>query len=87
MPTSTPHTKDGRRRRTPRDAISSLVWFKRGLLAPLSRVLRRLAIDNHGGDALDSMVAAMATGRAYQVGALRDIIPSRYELIEGRVYF
>jgi Protein of unknown function (DUF429) len=68
-----------------RHIVAGLV--KRGLLAPLSRALQRLAIENRGGDALDSMVAAAATGRAYRVGALRDIIPNRYELVEGRVYF
>jgi len=68
-----------------RHIVDGLV--RHGLLAPLSRALRRLAIDNQGGDALDSMVAAAATGRAYRAGALRDIIPNRYELVEGRVYF
>jgi len=68
-----------------RHIVAGLV--KRGLLAPLSRALQRLAIENRGGDALDSMVAAAATGRARRVGALRDIIPNRYELVEGRVYF
>jgi hypothetical protein len=60
---------------------------RRGLLAPLARPLRRLAIENRGGDALDSIVAAAATGRAHRVGTFRDIIPNRSELVEGRVYF
>ncbi len=60
---------------------------RRGLLAPLSKSLRRLAIENQGGDALDSMVAAAATGRSCLAGLFRDIIPNRYELVEGRVYF
>lgn len=60
---------------------------RRGLLAPLARPLRRLAIENRGGDALDSIVAAAATGRAHRTGAFRDIIPNRSELVEGRVYF
>jgi hypothetical protein len=68
-----------------RHIVDGLV--RRGLLAPLSRSLRRLAIENHGGDALDSMVAAAATARAHRSGAFRDIIPNRYELVEGRVYF
>jgi hypothetical protein len=68
-----------------RDIVDGLVRL--GLLAPLSRTLRRLAIENRGGDALDSMVAAAATGRAYRAGAFRDIIPSGCELVEGRVYF
>jgi len=68
-----------------RHIVNGLV--QRGLLAPLSGSLRRLAVENHGGDALDSMVAAVATGRAYRAGAFRDISPNRYELVEGRVYF
>ncbi len=68
-----------------RKIVNGLV--RRGLLAPLSRSLRHLAIENQGGDALDSMVAAAATGRAYRVGAFRDMIPNRCELVEGRVYF
>lgn len=60
---------------------------RRGLLAPLSRSLRRLAIENQDGDALDSMVAAAATGRACLAGVFRDMIPKRSELVEGRVYF
>jgi hypothetical protein len=68
-----------------RHIVNGLV--RRGLLAPLSRSLRRLAIENHGGDALDSMVAAAATGRARRAGAFGDIIPTRCELVEGRVYF
>jgi uncharacterized protein DUF429 len=72
-----------------RDARRQIVngLIRRGLLAPLSRSLRRLAIENQAGDALDSMVAAAATGRAYRAGAFRDTIPSGYELVEGRVYF
>jgi hypothetical protein len=68
-----------------RHIVDGLV--RRGLLAPLSTTLRRLAIGNHGGDALDSMIAAAATGRAHRGGAFTDIIPSGYDLIEGRVYF
>lgn len=60
---------------------------QRGLLAPLSRSLRSLAIENHGGDALDCMVAAAATGRASLAGLFRDIIPNWHERVEGRVYF
>ncbi|HUL10323.1 MAG TPA: DUF429 domain-containing protein [Candidatus Acidoferrum sp.] len=68
-----------------RHIVDGLV--RRGILAPLSRSLRRLAIENQGGDVLDSMVAAAATARAYRSGAFRDIIPNRFELVEGRVYF
>ena len=68
-----------------RQIVNGLI--RRGLLAPLSRSLRRLAIDNRGGDALDSMVAAAATARAHRAGAFRDVIPNRCELVEGRVYF
>lgn len=68
-----------------RQIVNGLV--RRELLAPLSRALRRLAIENQGGDALDSIVAAAATGRAHRAGAFRDTIPNRCELVEGRVYF
>jgi hypothetical protein len=68
-----------------RQIVNGLV--RRGLLAPLSRSLQHLAINNQGGDALDSMVAAAATGRAHRTGTFRDIIPNRSELVEGRVYF
>lgn len=77
------------RTETARDARRHIVdgLVRRGLLAPLSRALRRLAIDNQGGDALDSMVAAAATGRVHRAGEFRDAIRSGCELIEGRVYF
>jgi hypothetical protein len=68
-----------------RQIVNGLI--RRGLLAPLSRSLRRLAIENQGGDALDSIVAAAATGRALSAGAFTDTIPNRCELVEGRVYF
>jgi len=68
-----------------RHIVTGLV--RKGLLAPLSRSLRCLAIDNQGGDALDSMVAAAATARAHRAGAFRDSIPNRCELVEGRVYY
>ncbi len=73
--------RDARRR-----VIDGLV--RRGWLAPLKPSLRRVAIDNAGGDALDSMIAAMATGRAYTAGALK--APrgvDGHEEIEGRVYY
>ena len=57
-----------------------------GLLSPLSPSLQRLAIENTGGDALDSMIAAAATGRAYQAGAfIQTVAP--HEHLEGRVYY
>jgi len=68
-----------------RQIVNGLI--RRGLLAPFSRSLRRLAIENRGGDALDSIVAAAATGRALLAGAFTDMIPSRCERVEGRVYF
>jgi hypothetical protein len=68
-----------------RHIVTGLV--RRGLLAPLSQTLRRLAIENQGGDALDSMIAAAATGRTCLAGVFRDMIPNRDDLVEGRVYF
>jgi len=73
------------RRAARRRIVAGLV--KSGLLARLSPSLQRLAVENQGGDALDSMIAAAATARAYLAGAFTDIIPNRCELVEGRVYF
>src|SRR5262249_56357853 len=41
---------------------------RRKLLAPLPPALRRLSIENAGGDALDSIIAAAATAPAYLAG-------------------
>jgi hypothetical protein len=68
-----------------RGVIDDLV--RRGWLAPLRPSLRRLAVDNAGGDALDSMVAAMATGRALAAGAFMARGADERETIEGRVYY
>jgi hypothetical protein len=68
-----------------RSIVDGLV--RRGWLAPLSPGLRRLALDNTGGDALDSMIAAIATGRAYAVGEFTRASSDAAEAIEGRVYY
>jgi hypothetical protein len=60
---------------------------RRGLLSPPSRSLQRLAVDNTGGDALDSMIAAAATGRAYLAGAFAQPGIAAHEHLEGRVYY
>ncbi|MGH6929721.1 MAG: hypothetical protein ACREEV_15495 [Dongiaceae bacterium] len=60
---------------------------RRGLLSPLSPSLQRLAVDNTGGDALDSMIAAAATGRAYLAGAFMQPAIAVHEHLEGRVYY
>lgn len=57
---------------------------RRGRLGPLDEGLRRLAIDNAGGDALDSILAALAAHRALPtLAGPRDAAEAR----EGRVYF
>jgi Protein of unknown function (DUF429) len=55
-----------------------------GLLRPLPQSLQALVADNPGGDALDSMVAALAAARA-----LDDIVAGGADgdALEGRVYF
>ncbi len=68
-----------------RGIVDGLV--RRGWLAPLSPGLRRLALDNTGGDALDSMIAAMAIGRAYAAGEFTRTSSDGAEAIEGRVYY
>lgn len=72
-------------RRSRKAIIDGLV--RRLKLAPLSRTLRQLAVDNTGGDALDSIVAAVATGRAYLAGHFHGHASTAAEGIEGRVYF
>lgn len=57
------------------------------LMATLPRALRQIAIDNAGGDALDGMIAALATARAYEAGELMEGSCDAIERIEGRVYF
>ena len=68
---------DGRRR-----ILRSLT--EGGLLRPLPRPLEKLVIDDPGGDALDSVIAALATSKA-----LTDIACGRGEgdMLEGRVYY
>jgi hypothetical protein len=54
------------------------------LLRPLRPSLQKRVIDDSGGDALDSMIAAMATSQA-----LADIAAGRGvgDVLEGRVYY
>ena len=59
---------------------------RRKLLAPLEPPVRRLALDNAGGDALDSIIAAVATAHAHLAGRFAEG-PSAAERMEGRVYF
>jgi hypothetical protein len=60
---------------------------RRGLLSTPSPCLGRLAVDNIGGDALDSMIAAAATGRAYLAGAFIQPVIAAHEHLEGWVYY
>ena len=72
-----------------RDARATIIngLVGRRLIAPLSSAIRRLALDNTGGDALDSIIAAAATGRAYLTGQFSPRGCAGQERIEGRVYF
>jgi hypothetical protein len=58
-----------------------------GLLMPLSRMLQRVAIGNARGDALDSMIAAAATARAYLAGELEQPPQQAIERMEGHVFY
>ena len=55
-----------------------------GLLRPLPRTLQKLVIDDPGSDALDSIIAALATSQA-----LGDLAAGRGDgdVLEGRVYY
>jgi hypothetical protein len=68
-----------------RRIIDGLV--QRELLAPLPRQIRRTALADDGGDALDSIVAAAATARALRAGAFLSNGTDPTERLEGRVYF
>jgi hypothetical protein len=59
---------------------------RRNLVAPLEPAVRRLALDNAGGDALDSIIAAAATARAHLADRFAEGA-SPAESMEGRVYF
>jgi hypothetical protein len=61
--------------------------LRRGWLAPLPRAICKVAVDNSGGDALDSIIAAAATARAHCAGAFVNGPCDPFEWIEGRVYF
>ena len=54
------------------------------LLVPLPRTLRERVVGNIGGDALDSIIAALATARA--LGDI-DVGDGGGDELEGRVYF
>lgn len=57
------------------------------LMARLGTSLSRVALDNTGGDALDSMIAAAATAVAYRTGEFGGHRATARDRIEGRVYF
>ena len=54
----------------------------RGALAAPARSMRRLLLDNEGGDALDAVIGAVAAGR----GDLAKE-PDAFQRLEGRVYY
>jgi hypothetical protein len=57
------------------------------LLAPLAPSLERRLLDDPGGDALDSVIAAVATWRNWRDGVFTEGPRSTVEALEGRVYF
>lgn len=57
------------------------------LISRLGTPLAKVALDNTGGDALDSMIAATATALAYRTGEFDGGRTTSRDRIEGRVYF
>jgi hypothetical protein len=57
-------------------------FIDRGALAAPTRGLRRLILDNEGGDALDAVIGAVATAHADLAMEADD-----HQRLEGRVYF
>ncbi|MBM3488334.1 MAG: hypothetical protein FJX67_17155 [Alphaproteobacteria bacterium] len=55
-------------------------------LAPLAPSFARIAVENPGGDALDAVIAALATFRA-RAGPDLERARDATEAVEGRVYF
>ena len=54
----------------------------RGVLLAPARSIRRMLLDNEGGDALDAVIGAVATARADLAKE-----PNAYQRLEGRVYY
>ncbi|HJT14593.1 MAG TPA: hypothetical protein VJ790_18370 [Dongiaceae bacterium] len=54
----------------------------RGALAAPARSMRRLLLDNEGGDALDAVIGAVAAARADLAKE-----PDAFQRLEGRVYY
>jgi len=58
--------------------------FQSGRCAPLPRRIKTILIEDHGGDALDSVIACLAAASAlHQL----DMPISSADRIEGKVYF
>jgi hypothetical protein len=57
-------------------------FIARGALAAPERRLRRLLLDNEGGDALDAVIGAVAAARADLAKE-----PDAWQRLEGRVYY
>jgi hypothetical protein len=60
--------------------------IKQGEMPALPPAIRRLVIDNKGGDALDSVIAACATARCLKAGQFEELA-DEISRREGRVYF
>lgn len=72
----------------PKNARQAIVdgLIGRGMMPRLSIDIHRVAIDNKGGDALDSLIAACATVRCLLTGQFEERVDKTSRL-EGRVYF
>jgi len=72
--------REAAHRRARRKIVDGLI--ERGALAAPRRRMRSLLLDNEGGDALDAVIGAVATGRADLAKE-----PDAYQRLEGRVYY
>ncbi len=57
------------------------------LLAAPEPAVERIVLDDPGGDALDAVIAAVATWRNWREGVLAGSARNSTEAVEGRVYF
>jgi len=73
------------RRAARRRIVAGLV--RQGLLRPLRPALRALAVADEGGDALDAIIAAAATARAWRRGDFDSRPADGPTTLEGQIYY
>ena len=73
--------KEATHRKARQRILDHLIDSRSAPAAP-ARAMRRMLLDNEGGDALDAVIGAVATARA-DLGKE----PDAFQRLEGRVYY